>query len=60
MSTQSFAAFCAANDESALLGQWDAKKNAPLTPDDITYCPVSTRRATALSRMMALQSSAPL
>ena len=37
MSTQSLAAFCAAAGASVLLGQWDTEKNAPLTPDDVTY-----------------------
>ena len=34
---QTFRAFCAEQGKSELLSQWDAEKNLPLTPDDVTF-----------------------
>ena len=34
---RTFRAFCAEQGKSELLAQWDGEKNAPLTPDDVTF-----------------------
>ena len=34
---QTFRAYCAAQGRADLLSQWDAERNAPLTPDGVTF-----------------------
>ena len=34
---QTFREFCVGQGKAALLSQWDAERNAPLTPDDVTF-----------------------
>ena len=34
---RTFRAFCTEQGKSELLAQWDGEKNAPLTPDDVTF-----------------------